>query len=110
MLSFTIGNQIGIMKINGNNIEYGKMFGGNMVFMPIEKLKFDYAGIIKEFPDLKDKPEQEAHTIAHERFKDKVKNMNSESEVCEYVISEIRKFGGIPQYKQRAGFRKEKIE
>lgn len=109
LISFTEDNQLGIIKIDGNHIQYGKIFQGNLMFMSVDKLKFKYNGIIKEFPDLKDKQEYEAQLIAHERFKEKIIGMRNEDEVYEYVLSELKKFGCVPQYKQKKGFRKEKI-
>ena len=109
LISLTEDNQLGIIKIDGNHIQYGKMFQSNLMFMSVDKLKFQYSGILKEFPDLDDMPEIEAQIIAHERFKQKVDNMRNEDEVYDYVILELKKFGCIPKYKQKKGFRKEKI-
>jgi hypothetical protein len=109
LIGFSLNNQVGNIRISGNKIEYGKLFGNQMFFMPIDQLKFDYDGILREFPDLKDKPEQEAREISVQRLKEHLAKMNSEEEVCKYVIEEIKKYGGIPRIKQKVGFRPERL-
>ena len=109
LIGFSLNNQVGTIRISGCKIEYGKLFGNQMYFMPMDQLKFDYNGIIREFPDLKDKPEQEARTIASQRLKEHIAKMSGEEEVSRYIIEEIKKFGGIPQLKQKVGFRPEKL-
>lgn len=109
LIGFSLGNQVGTIRISGCKIEYGKMFGNQMFFMPFDQLRFDYQGILREHPDLKDKPEAEARSIAVERLKEHIAKMNGEEEVYRYIIEEIKKFGGIPQLKQKVGFRVEKL-
>jgi hypothetical protein len=109
LIGFSQGNQVGSIRISGCKVEYGKMFGNQLFFMPIEQLKFDYAGILREFPDLKDKPENEARLISVQRLKEHLAKMNSEEEVSEYIIDELKKSGAIPQIKQRSGFRPERL-
>jgi len=68
-------------------------------------LRFDKAGVIKEFPDLKDNEEWRFEAI--KRFKEKIKSLNNESEVSDYIINELKGCGYKPKFKQRAGFRRE---
>jgi hypothetical protein len=110
IVGFSLGNQAGVIKIDGSNIQYGKMFRGTCIWMPIEKLRLDYNGIIKEFPDLKDKQEIEAREIASQRLKNHLKSLKNEDEVYDYVIKELKKFGAIPRLKQKKGVRPEKLD
>jgi len=81
-------------------------FGGALV--PIDSLQIDKAGSIKEHPDLKDDNEWKKKTI--ERFKLKIKELNSENERIKYIINDLKKYGYIPRYIQRAGHRPIKIK
>lgn len=80
-------------------------FGG--AFAPIDALRLDKVGVIKEFPDLKDNDEW--RKIAIERFKEKLKGYETENERMNYVIEDLKKYGYKPLYKQREGHRPEKI-
>lgn len=81
-------------------------FGGALV--PIDSLKLNKAGSIKEHPDLKDDNEWKEKTI--ERFKNKIKELNTEQERIKYIINDLKKYGYIPKYMQRKGHRTIKIK
>lgn len=93
-----------------------RIIGENVLFInletnmmsPIEGLKINKQGVIKEHPDLKDNPEWKQ--IAIQRFVDKVKSFKSEEERYEFMIKELKDMGYVPMYKQRNGFRPEKIK
>ena len=79
----------------------------NGAFATIENLKLDYNGVCREHPDLelvKDWREQ-----AIKRFKEKINTMKNETEIKEYIIKDLTKFGYKPLYMQRQGFRPEKL-
>jgi hypothetical protein len=76
-------------------------------FATIDGLKLDKSGVIKEFPDLKDN--EEWKKIAVERFKEKIKSYNTEMERADYIIEDLKKFGYKPLYRQRQGFRVERL-
>ena len=76
-------------------------------FATIDGLKLDKSGVIKEFPDLKDKDDWKEQAI--KRFKEKIKNMSSETERAKYVIEDLSKFGYKPLYIQKAGHRPIKL-
>jgi len=76
-------------------------------FSDISGIKLDRPGVIKEFPDLKDNPEWQK--IAQERFKDKIKKMNTEEERIKYIIEDLTKFGYKPLHMQKQGFRPVKL-
>jgi uncharacterized protein YfcZ (UPF0381/DUF406 family) len=76
-------------------------------FATIDGIKLDKKGAVKEFPDLKDREDWKEETI--KRFKEKLKQMETESQRIKYVISDLTKHGYKPLFIQRAGFRPVKI-
>ena len=93
-----------------------RIIGANVLFIdlqtnmvsPIEGLKFNKQGVMKEHPDLKDDPDWKQKAI--QRFVDKIKELPSESKRAEWLIQEMRDMLYKPLYKQRTGFRVEKIK
>jgi len=81
-------------------------FGGALV--PIDSIKIDKAGSIKEHPDLKDRDDWKEETI--KRFKEKLKGQKTEMERIKYVIDELSKIGYKPIYIQETGHRPQKIK
>ena len=77
------------------------------LFAPIEAIKLDKQGVIKEFPDLKDN--EDWKEIATKRFKEKLKKMKTEQERIDYVIEDLRKFGYKPLYLNKQGHRPKRI-
>lgn len=86
--------------INGHNLFFSD---GTTQMTTMEGLKFDYGGVIKEFPDLKD--EKNWRIEAVKRFKEKIKVLETEKDVAKYVVNDLQKH----QYKlisaQKEGFR-----
>lgn len=76
-------------------------------FADIEGLKLDKEGVVKEFPELKNN--KEWRKIAIEKFREKIKNMKTEKERAQYIIDDLTKFGYIPMYLQKDGFRPVKL-
>ena len=74
---------------------------------PIEGLRFDKRGVIIEYPDLKDNPDWKQISI--QRFVDKLKQLPTEEQKSKWLISEMKKMGATPLYKQKSGFRTQKI-
>ena len=68
----------------------------------------NYKGTIKEFPDLKNNDNWKK--IARERFKEKIKSFNSEEDIADYLINDLKKVGYVPLLKQKKGFRMEVIK
>lgn len=89
--------------------------GGEVIFMSgvqrkmgtIDNVKLDKAGVIKEFPDLKD--DEDWQKKARERFKEKMLNMKTEKERAEYILDDLKKFGYKPVYWQQSGYRPIKL-
>jgi len=78
-----------------------------ITFGTIDNIRLDKAGTIKEFPDLKDNADWQI--IARNRFKEKINSFNSEEEIMDYIINDLKKFGYKPLYKTKQGFRPEKL-
>ena len=76
-------------------------------YTTIEGLKLSKGGVTKEFPDLADKENWREEAI--KRFKEKINTMETDMQVSEYIISDLTKYGYKPLYRQRSGYRVEKI-
>ena len=74
----------------------------------IEGLRLSKAGVLKEFPDLKNNNEWKE--VAIERLKKKVKSFKTELERLEYVKGELIKFGYEALFWQRGGHRPQKFK
>lgn len=104
---FYFANEIVLVTIRGNHITFATSeYGAKEA--PIDGLKLSKSGVENEFPDLKDNPEWK--NIALERFKQKIKELPDEDAVANYIISDLRKYGYHPKYKQKQGFRREAIK
>ena len=100
------GTEIIMVRVRGNHVTFCNSGYGN-VEATIEGLQLNKAGVIKEFPDLKDEPNWNIEAMS--RFKEKIKAMKSEEEVVDYLIEDLRKYGYVPKFKQKQGFRREVI-
>jgi hypothetical protein len=76
-------------------------------FTTIDGIKLDKKGVIKEFPDLKENKNWREEAI--ERFKEKIKNMETEKQRAKYIIEDLTKFGYKPLFLQQQGFRPIKL-
>ena len=99
---FSFFNEKILVTVNGNNIYFSSTAYG-AVKAPIDGLRLDYTGVCKEFPDLEAKENWEDIAIA--RFKKKLKSFDNDEEKINYIIEDLRKFGYVPEKKQREGFR-----
>ena len=106
-LIFQLGPEIIEVRVDKNNIQF-RNNQSNGMFTTIEGLKLNKVGVIKEFPDLKDN--EEWQSIARQRFKDKIKTMKTEMERANYIVEDLKKYGYKPMYRQRQGFRVERIK
>lgn len=103
-LIFELAGSFVLVRIEGSKVSFANStFGAYLA--TIDGLKLNKAGVIKEFPDLKDNKEWRA--IAITRFKDKVAAMKTEDEVAAYILEDLKGHNYIPRFKQKSGFRKE---
>ena len=98
---FQFGNEIVEVRVKDSSVYFRTSQLAQ--WADIEGIRLDKTGVIKEFPDLKD--DEDWQKKARERFKEKMKNMTSETERAEYIITDLIKYGYKPQYWQRQGFR-----
>lgn len=103
---FQLGSEIIEVRVIGDKCFFKTSnYGG--IYAPIDNIKIDRMGAIKEFPDLEDDEKWREKTI--ERFKEKLRNLKTEMERIKYLIDDLKRFGYKPMYLQRPGFRPEKL-
>lgn len=103
---FSFLNKLVEVRIDGNNCLFRTSeYGGQ--FFPIDSMKLDKIGVMKEFPDLKDNENWREEAI--KRFKEKIKSMDSEMKRINYLMEEFKKMGYKPIAMQREGHRPMKI-
>lgn len=96
---------VALVRINGKAISFSTMDRGFFSLQPIENVKLDIDGIVREFPDLKDRSAKEIRIEAIKRFKDHIEKIESEMEVVQYVIHDLSKHGYVLVNAKRPGFR-----
>jgi hypothetical protein len=103
---FDFGGEPVEVRVHGYNCFFRtkQTFGA---LAPIEALKLDKKGVVKEHPDLEN--DEEWRTKAITRFKDKLKEYNTEMERIKYLINDLKKYGYKPLYFQRDGHRPVKV-
>jgi len=103
---FSFGTEIVEIRVNGSEVLFRTSQFTN--FATIDGLKLDKSGVMEEFPDLKGK--EDWREIARQRFKDKIKEFKTERERADYIINDLKKYGYVPMYEQRSGFRTKKLK
>ena len=90
------------VRVDGNNCLFKTgQFGG--AFAPIDGLKLDKGGVMKEFPDLVGNDDWREEAV--KRFKEKIKNMDTEMDKINYIKEDLTKFGYVPMFLQQQGHR-----
>ena len=106
-LIFNHANELVLVRIRGNDITFGStLYGAKMA--PIDGLKLDFPGTIKEFPDLEKDLEWRKKAIL--RFKEHIRVLGDEERTAEYIIYELKTKGYLPKLKQKAGMRPVRIK
>ena len=96
-----------MIKILGNNITFSNEQLGFMAEAPIDLIKMDYEGILRECPDLADKHPIEARSEYIRRFKELISGMKNEDEIKEYVIDQMTRAGyDFRRIEKAGGFRR----
>jgi len=99
---FQFGNEFITVEVRGTELLF-RTSDYNSQVAPLESLQLSRSGVIKEFPDLvaaEDWKEQ-----ALNRLKMKIKDMASEIERINYIITDLKSFGYIPYAYQKQGHR-----
>lgn len=104
-LIFQFGSDIIEVRVDSSNVFFRT--SQFQQFADIDGIKLNKAGVLKEFPDLKDNEDWQKES--RKRFKDKIKKMKTERERANYVIEDLRKHGYKPMHEQRSGFRVKKL-
>ena len=107
-LYFTFGGEMTIVKIEGHSITFATAQTNFTQFVSISSLSLSISGILKEFPDLQGKDKGEIKRIAIERFKKKIKLLDNENRIKDYVIEELEKFGYKLTMTKQRGWRTKK--
>ena len=105
-LLFSFGSDMVLVRIDKHNLQFANTSQGAQM-STIDGLKISKEGVSVEFHDLVDDDNWREKAI--NRFKEKIKSLNSEEEIVAYVTSDLKKYGYKPMYKQKIGFRKEKL-
>lgn len=101
---FQFGGEVVETRINGTNIQFKTSVYGSQ-FVPFEQLYLSKEGVIKEFPDLENDDMWRQKAI--QRFKDEMSKLGNENKIADYLIKDLQKYGYIPKYRQKQGFRVE---
>lgn len=103
---FQLGAERVIVRIIGENVLF--IDPQNNMMAPLEGLSLNKQGVEKEHPDLVGDPEWKQKAI--QRFVDKIKSLPSETARTDWIIDELKQMGYTPLFKQRDGFRPQKIK
>ena len=103
--TFKLGGELVSVKVENNNLYFFDI--GSGLIAPIEGLKLNRNGVIKEHPDLENNPNWKL--IAIKRLKKHLKTKKTEMNKILYVKDELIKFGYEPLNYAKAGFRPQKF-
>jgi|TARA_R100000501_G_C2621742_1_gene114975 hypothetical protein len=109
-IRFVRGSELVAVRIRGNQVFFSKIQGSMVFFSDIKGLRLNVGSILKEFPDLKTKPDEEIKKIAMQRFKDHVKSLPNEDAVMDYVVKDLKKHGYEARLKIKSGFRAKSLK
>jgi len=99
---FELASEVVLIVIDGDDVKFGSStFGAQLA--DISGIKLDYAGVIREFPDLE--TDDNWKEEATRRFKEHLLSLKTEDEKCDYLIKELESCGYIAKSKRRKGFR-----
>lgn len=99
------GGDVFIMEVQGNSLIFLDLTSG--IMSPIEGLRLNKGGVIKQFPDLENDPEWNKKAI--DRFKEHLKAYETERAKILYVLEDLKRHGYTPLFIKEAGRRAEKI-
>ncbi len=94
------------VRLNQNHVLFRS--GIHPSWSTIEGLQISYEGVCKEFPDIEGQVNWKAQAV--ERFKDKIAGFQSEDEKMKYIMDDLKKYGYVPKYYQKGGYRRKRIE
>jgi len=110
MLGFQKGTEVVAIRIINKQLLFSKVQGGVIKFAPVDSLKLNPAGIVKEFPDLKGVPIPQMKKEAVKRLKIHIKNMKTSKEIMDYLVKDLGKHGYIFKSYQLPGHRMVRVK
>lgn len=85
---FQLLNELMCVKIVGERV----VFGNNpQMLVPIDNVALSKAGVLEEFPDLKDNKDWKKQAV--KRFKEHMRSLGSEENIAVYVQNDLSKKG-----------------
>ena len=100
-----LGTELIMIRVEGNKVLFGNtLFGAKM--SDIRGLRLDYAGVIRQFPDLEMKDDWKEQAIS--RFKEKIASFKTEKQKINYLMEDLAQHGYKPLKIQKKGFRPER--
>lgn len=109
VLTFSGNGSVVKVRVDGSDLKFADLHSNFNYFYPIEFLKMDLNGILKEFPDLEGLPDVDIKKKAIERFKGYIKDMTSDEEIKAYIVRELGNCGYALHSVQKNGFRTKHI-
>lgn len=103
---FKFGAELIEVIISENSLFFQTNKTGSMA-APLDGLKLDKAGCLREHPDLKDRDDWREESI--KRLKEKLKKMETEKERAKYIIEDLVKYGYKPYMMRKEGYRPVKL-
>lgn len=104
---FQLASEIILIRVAGNSVGFANSTYG-ATFSTIEGLKLSKSGVIKEFPDLKDKENWKEEAI--KRFRKKIASLPTERQKMNYIIEDLKKHGYKPKWEQVYGYRRRRLD
>lgn len=92
-LVFIAGSDFVNVKLVGKKIYFKKIVNGNPMLQDLSKINLPISGILKQFPDLKGKPDNQIKKEGAERLKEHIANLQTIEERKNYVIKELEQIG-----------------
>jgi len=91
---FQLANEIQIIRIiGGKAIQFTHAEVNYRQWFPADNLILKKEGIIKTFPDLARKSDEEMRKIAIQRLKNHIAELNDEEKIKNYLIKELKPYG-----------------
>lgn len=103
---FQYGSEIVMVRVINENVLFSTSQYAS-AFVPIDGIRLNHVGVVREFPDLKDKADWRNQAII--RFKEKLKSMKTETEKMNYVILELTKYGYQAIWWKQEGHRQKRL-
>lgn len=93
---FQLLNELMCVKIIGERVLFGNT---PQMLVPIDNVALSKAGVLEEFPELKDNKDWKKEAI--KRFKEHIRKLGSEEEIAIYIKNDLGKKGyNLAGYKQ----------